>query len=219
VKRESESQVVNRESLIWERGGPPGGHQHERPARFTVRVSRFALHVSRFTIAAALCVIVAGCGFKLRGEATLPFKTIAVTPQSALGVSVSRNIVAGTNAKVVDRPQEAEAILLITGETRDKVILSLNSDGRVREYTLRYRVTYRVIDGKGSDFVPASEILLRRDITFNDQVLAKESEEALLYNDMQRDAVSQIIRRLSAARLRPAEEEIPPYKAPDFIFD
>jgi LPS-assembly lipoprotein len=198
-----------------------------RLARFTVHgshspihVSRLAADVSRFAIAAALCALLAGCGFKLRGEAALPFKTIAVTPQSGLGVSVARNITAGTNAKVVDNPKDAEAILQITGETRDKVILSLNSQGRVREYTLRYRVTYRVIDGKGSDFVPSSEVLLRRDITFNDQVLAKESEEALLYNDMQRDAVAQIIRRLSAAKLRPQEEEeIPPYKAPDFVFD
>lgn len=189
-----------------------------RPAADAWR-AHFARHASRFTLLAALCVAIAGCGFKLRGEAELPFKTIAVSPQSALGVSVSRNINAGTNAKVVDNPKDAEAILIITGETRDKVILSLNSQGRVREYTLRYRVTYRVIDGKGADFVPASEVLLRRDITFNDQVLAKESEEALLYNDMQRDAVAQIIRRLSSARLRVEEEEIPPYKAPDFIFD
>lgn len=174
---------------------------------------------ARLAAVAGLCVLVAGCGFRLRGEAALPFKTIAVTPPSTLGVSVARNITAGTNAKVVEDPKEAEAILLITGETRDKVILSLNSQGRVREYTLRYRVTFRVIDGKGAEFVPSSEVLLRRDITFNDQVLAKESEEALLYNDMQRDAVAQIIRRLSSARLRPAEEEIPPYKAPDFIFD
>jgi len=188
------------------------------PAQVTGRGSRIST-AARVLLVAAACALVAGCGFKLRGEADLPFKTIAVSPQSPLGVSVSRSITAGTNAKVVDSPKDAEAILLITGETRDKVILSLNSQGRVREYTLRYRVTYRVIDGKGSDFLPSSEVLLRRDITFNDQVLAKESEEALLYNDMQRDAVAQIIRRLSAAKLRPEEEEIPPYKAPDFIFD
>lgn len=200
---------MKREPRIVTRNRPAAG----------ARRARFARHASRFTLLAALCVAIAGCGFKLRGEAELPFKTIAVSPQSALGVSVSRNINAGTNAKVVDNPKDAEAILIITGETRDKVILSLNSQGRVREYTLRYRVTYRVIDGKGADFVPASEVLLRRDITFNDQVLAKESEEALLYNDMQRDAVAQIIRRLSSAKLRPEEEEIPPYKAPDFIFD
>jgi LPS-assembly lipoprotein len=188
------------------------------PAQVTSPRSRTST-IARVLLVATVCALVAGCGFKLRGEAALPFKTIAVSPQSPLGVSVSRSITAGTNAKVVDSPKDAEAILIITGETRDKVILSLNSQGRVREYTLRYRVTYRVIDGKGSDFLPSSEVLLRRDITFNDQVLAKESEEALLYNDMQRDAVAQIIRRLSAAKLRPEEEEIPPYKAPDFIFD
>ena len=42
---------------------------------------------------------------------------------------------------------------------------------------------------------------LTRDISFNDQVLAKEAEEVLLYRDMQTDMVQQIVRRLSAAQL------------------
>ena len=41
---------------------------------------------------------------------------------------------------------------------------------------------------------------LTRDVTYSDaDVLAKESEEQLLYRDMQGDMVQQIIRRLSAA--------------------
>jgi LPS-assembly lipoprotein len=43
---------------------------------------------------------------------------------------------------------------------------------------------------------------LKRDFSFNDtQVLAKEAEEALLYRDMQSDAVQQIIRRLGLIKL------------------
>jgi LPS-assembly lipoprotein len=50
-------------------------------------------------------------------------------------------------------------------------------------------------------FLPTSEILLTRDMAYNDaQVLAKENEEALLYRDMQTDMVQQIMRRLAAAR-------------------
>ena len=42
-------------------------------------------------------------------------------------------------------------------------------------------------------------MLIERDYSFNDnQVLAKESEEALLYRDMQTDMVQQILRRLAA---------------------
>jgi LPS-assembly lipoprotein len=48
--------------------------------------------------------------------------------------------------------------------------------------------------------VPPAEITLRRDFSFNDQdQISKESEEALLYRDMQTDAVQQLLRRLQAA--------------------
>jgi len=73
----------------------------------------------------------------------------------------------------------------------------------VSEYQLRYRISFRLTDGKNREHIPASEIVLRRDYSFNDdQALSKESEEALLYRDMRNDAVSQLIRRLQAAKLQ-----------------
>jgi LPS-assembly lipoprotein len=81
------------------------------------------------------------------------------------------------------------------------VILSLTAAGRVREYRLRYRVGFRVHDGKGTDYVPQSSLELTRDVTFNDaEVLAKEAEEQLLFRDMQSDMVQLIMRRLAAAQ-------------------
>jgi LPS-assembly lipoprotein len=71
----------------------------------------------------------------------------------------------------------------------------------VREYTLRYTVSFRVHDGKGGEFLPVNTVQLTRDITFNDSdVLAKETEEQLLYRDMQFDMVQQVMRRLAAAQ-------------------
>ena len=79
------------------------------------------------------------------------------------------------------------------------------------EYQLRYRVGFRVTDPKGQVYVPTSEILLTRDIAFNDaQVLSKESEESLLYRDMQSDMVQQILRRLVAAKPPQPESDFPP---------
>ena len=73
----------------------------------------------------------------------------------------------------------------------------------MREYQLRYRVSYRLTDNKNVNvFIPPSEIVLQRDFSFNDtELLAKESEEALLFRDMQTDAVQQLVRRLHAARV------------------
>ena len=89
-------------------------------------------------------------------------------------------------------------------ETTDShVILSLGAGGRVREFQLRYRVQYRLTDEKNREHIPMTEIVLKRDYSFNDeQALSKESEEALLYRDMRNDAVQQLVRRLQAAKLQ-----------------
>jgi LPS-assembly lipoprotein len=149
-----------------------------------------------------LFLFLAGCGFQLRGTADVPFETVYL-PNATGGIALDlkRNIQAGTRAKVIDDPKKAEAILQFTEETRNKEILSLTGTGRVREFQLRYRVGFRVHDGKGGDYVPQSLIQLTRDVTFNDsEVLAKESEEQLLFRDMQIDMVQQIMRRLATAQ-------------------
>jgi LPS-assembly lipoprotein len=151
---------------------------------------------------ALLCMLVASCGFQLRGTADVPFESVYL-PNANTGVALDlkRNIQAGTRAKVVGDPKQADAIFAFSEETRTKEILSLTGTGRVREYQLRYRVGFRVHDGKGGDYIPQQTIQLTRDVSFNDsEVLAKESEEQLLYRDMQSDMVQQIMRRLAVAR-------------------
>ena len=147
-------------------------------------------------------VLLAGCGFRLRGTADVPFGTVYVPGATAgIALDLKRNIQAGTSAKVVDDARQAEAVLEFSHETREKEILSLGAAGRVREFRLRYRVGFRVHDGKGGVYVPQNALEITRDITFNDaEVLAKETEEQLLFRDMQTDMVQQIMRRLSAAQ-------------------
>ena len=69
----------------------------------------------------------------------------------------------------------------------------------VREFRLKYGFAWRVINQGGDDIAAPGEVQIERDYSFNDnQVLAKESEEALLYRDMQTDMVQQVMRRLAA---------------------
>jgi len=155
----------------------------------------------------ALCAALAACGFRLRGQQTFPFETISVPSQSPLGVQLQRNIAAASErTKVVPSVTDADAVLSVLAEQQEKVILSLNSQGQVREYQLRYRVVFRVSNPKGGDFIAPTAMLLTRDITFNNAVLAKEAEEAQLYQEMRADMVQQIMRRLAAAKPIPADE-------------
>ncbi|HUQ74733.1 MAG TPA: LPS assembly lipoprotein LptE [Burkholderiales bacterium] len=154
-----------------------------------------------------VALALAGCGFQLRGSANVPFNTLYI-PNAKIGIALDlkRNIEAGTQAKVVDDPKNADAILELTSEAKEKIILSLTGAGRVREFRLRYTVNYRVHDGKGGEYVPKSVVALSRDVTYNDaEILAKEAEEQLLFRDMQSDMVQQVLRRLaSAERPKPA---------------
>ena len=152
--------------------------------------------------AAALALTLAGCGFQLRGTASVPFDSVYV-PGAGGGIALDlkRSIQAGTHAKVVEDPKQADAVIDFNLAAVQKVILSLSGTGRVREYRLVYRVGFRVRDSKGGEYVPQTNLELTRDISFNDSdVLAKESEEGLLIRDMQSDMVQQIMRRLAAAR-------------------
>ncbi len=147
-------------------------------------------------------LVLAGCGFQLRGTADLPFDTLYI-PNTTGGIALDlkRNIQSGTRTAVVDDPKKAEAVLEFSEETREKHILSLAATGRVREFQLRYNVAFRVHDGKGGEFLPSSRVQLKRDVSFNDSdVLAKETEEQLLYRDMQFDMVQMVMRRLAAAQ-------------------
>ena len=154
----------------------------------------------RFLAIVALALL-AGCGFQLRGAAELPFETVYLPATGGIGLDLRRNIKAGTRTVVVDDPKQAQAILEFLQEVRSKEILSLSGGGRVREFRLFYRVEFRVHDGKGGEFLPASTLVLARDFTFNDaEILAKETEEQLLYREMQADMVRQILHRLSSAK-------------------
>lgn len=151
-------------------------------------------------------VMLSACGFKLRGSVlgqNLPFKSIYINlpENSPLGTELRRNIRGSGEVKLTTKAKDAEATLDVTNESREKVIQSLNSQGRVREFGLYYRVTIRVLDSNKAELLSPTVITLKRDITYNeDVVLAKEAEEAMLYKDMQSDLVQQILRRIASIK-------------------
>ena len=169
-----------------------------RPAAWT------GLRRALWVVPLAGMLALAGCGFQLRGSANLPFDTVFVNTavNSPLGNEIKRNIRAGTATAVIDDPKAAAAQFQLLSEVRGKEILSYNSAGRVREYRLLYTVRFQVTDGKGRDFIPATTIALRREISFNESaILANDAEEGLMYRDMQSDVVQQILRRMAAIKV------------------
>ena len=156
---------------------------------------------NRFGITFLFVVMLAGCGFQLRGSYELPYKSVfvAAAGTSQVAASIRRELI--NSNTLIATAETAEARIVISEERRDKQILSLSGAGRVKEYTLRMLVNYQVVDKAGHVLIPTSEIQLTRILGYDDtKVIAKQQEEALLYSDMERDVVGQIIRRMIAIR-------------------
>jgi len=155
--------------------------------------------------------LLAACGFKLRGQvAPLPFKSLYITAPEGqiIGTELERIISASSRTKLAPSMAEAEATLEIMNVATERGILSLSGGGRVRDFNLIYRVTYRLLDHRGVEIVPPANVTLTRILPFLDAlILAKESEERLLQKDMQTDAVQQILWRLSTVKFPPENVE------------
>jgi LPS-assembly lipoprotein len=158
-----------------------------------------------FLITGSACAL-AGCGFKLRGAPDLAFQSLYVNAPntSAVGNELKRNLATLGNLTLIDDPKAqaaADAILDILYEAREKTVVGVNTSGQVREFQLRTRMRFRLRTPQGKELITPTELLLQRDISFNESaVLAKEAEEGLIYRDMQTDIVQRLIRRLAAVK-------------------
>ena len=157
-------------------------------------------------ISALLASALTGCGFELRKPPRYAFQTFynSIPVVSSFGVKLTRGLESSGQVEVITDPRQierAEVIFDQLFEMREKVVVGRTSAGAIREFQLRLRYRFRVRSRNGIELIPDTEIALTRDINFNETgALSKESEEALLYRDMENDLVLQIQRRLAAIR-------------------
>jgi LPS-assembly lipoprotein len=146
-----------------------------------------------------LAACVAGCGFHLRGDTPMQFKSVYISSNmpSAVANEVRRTLASG-HATLAPTAKEGEVELRILSEGREKTILSLSTSGTVLEFRLRLRVSYQLTDGGEDPIIAPTELDLNRSVAYSDTVvIAKELEEQLQYQDMVRAAAQLIVNRMS----------------------
>lgn len=152
-----------------------------------------------------MAALLAGCGFRLRGAAQFPFRSIAVTGVPGVAAELRRALRGQGDLKVLantDPVTEAEAVCELSDEARTSAILSTNSTGQARDLSITLQISYRLRTKDGRELIPKTPLTLSRDISYNENtVLAKEAEQNFLYRDMMQDMAQQLVRRLAAAKL------------------
>lgn len=159
-----------------------------------------------------LCLLIAGCGFKMRGVTPLPFETMYTNiPQnSAFGSRIIRAIRASSpNTVITQDASLANAKLIQLGNERTRREVSLDAQGKVEEYELSLVFTFTLTDGQGNELIPASRLAATRQLPYSDDDSAAKAEESLkLYEDMEKSIADRLIRRITSP------EVINAYRAP-----
>ena len=156
-----------------------------------------------FTLSVATlgAAALAGCGFALQRPPVLPFQTIALTgfnPRSPLLAELRSRL---GDTQVTENPAQADVVLHAIANARERSVVATTAAGQVREVQLRARFNFRVNAKGGRVMLPPSELLLTRDMSYNETAaLAKEQEEAQLYRAMEADIAQQVLRRLAAVQ-------------------
>jgi len=158
----------------------------------------------RLLLVAFIGAAAAGCGFQLRRAPELHFRTIALTgfrPRSPLAEELRLQLDSSPTTKVVEVAAQAQVVFEALLDARERSVVGSTAAGQVRELQLRTRLQFRLRTPAGRELIPATELVLARDMNYSEELaLAKEQEEALLFRTMQSDIVAQVMRRLAAVQ-------------------
>ena len=158
--------------------------------------------MQRLLVLVCLVAVLAACGFRPRASLAIatdlgPVKMQSADPYSPLAPGLSTALLrAGAQPAVEGSPS---ATLKVLSEALTTRPLALDDRAQVREYETRYVVTFELIDAAGAVQVPAQEVLLTRDYTYDSVASAgSPAEQELLQRELRRDMQAAILRRLDA---------------------
>lgn len=159
-------------------------------------------YVSTWLVLLCLVVSLWSCGFHLRGATKLSPEIARIhisglSPYSDVAVVLRQQLRA--NGVEIVEVNQSTATLRITHNGIGKRVLSVGSDGKVREYELFAKLSFEVRDVDKTVLLQNQTITLTRDFIFDpNDVLGKAEEEALLKEDLHENLIRLLIYRLQA---------------------
>ena len=159
-------------------------------------------------------VMVASCGWHLRGSTSMPEGVSNVhvqapnrTIRDAWNLQLTDN-----GVDVSDTSAGSDAMLFVDAENFDRRVLSVDPDsGKVREFVLVYTATVRVKKADGSVLLEPYSVRQVRTFVFDETaVIGAQNEQDALHREMRTSAVQQILRRIQLASCASPGEKCTP---------
>ena len=154
----------------------------------------------------SLILLVSGCGFQLRGTVDIPQEWLALhlvtaSPNGELSKGV-RSSFANNGVQWLEAG-DANYVLHLGDEKFEQRNLSIGANARAAEFELTLSTTLRVLDGKGAEVLPQSDVLVHKIMTHDpSNVTGKVEESNLLRREMRQELVQQLMRNIRFAATR-----------------
>jgi LPS-assembly lipoprotein len=152
--------------------------------------------------ATAPLLLLAGCGFHLRGQTPLPAAVASPfveseDPYSPLYAALDKRLRAAGATPAVDATT-ATAVIRLHVDDSGRELLSVTADNKPGEYEVYYVAEFSVSSGV-TELLPRNQVRLTRDYGYDESaVLAKEHEEQSLRIALAGEVADLILRRLAA---------------------
>ena len=160
--------------------------------------------IRKFILVFSLMVI-AGCGFKLRG--TIPWPTdyqnvymegYNPSQRDSFYASVKRFF--PEYVKVVNNQKDADVIIQVLSESQTARTVSGLAANRDTEEVVTLNVTVQVLDDQGNEIMPATTLTRERDFTYDESnLLGKSTDLQNVSRILRQETASMFMRRLEAA--------------------
>jgi len=148
-------------------------------------------------------LLLAGCGFHLRGDnpyaAALAHTTVHLQAGAAPIVHAALLQAFDTfSVPQAEQPSEADLIVNLNRENFVSRVVSFDpTTGKAREFELIYQVVVSATDHAGAEVLTEEALEFQRDYTFDDAaVLGAFAQEQTLRAEIARDAADTVLRRL-----------------------
>ena len=145
-------------------------------------------------------LLIHGCGFQLRGSLGLSEDISPLYLQQNSARELARELqrlLAQNKVVVADKETGSNSRLTLLSENKNRRILSVDGDGRAREYLLIYRVDVLIKIRQAKEV--KDTVSLSRSLLFDPEaVLAFNNQADLLYKEMQKNAAHLILLKLQS---------------------
>lgn len=148
--------------------------------------------------------LLTGCGFHLRGTIAVPawLNNVAIEVKEAHQdlATIIKTEIQSYGRCVREDPSLAHYLLILECDNYKEQITNVSASTAPRQYLLTYELKFSLIEVNGTPIMADRMVAVTRQVTINNnRILGSNAEEALLKNEMRREAAIQLVNQLNQA--------------------